>query len=213
MRDSSIAPFISWSYYTMPSIVKMLGTKEGAKNATKVIGFLAGMEYVLTQGDITPLDNIPFIDTNKPEDMKGRRFGVNKDGSDIDTVKTDRMIPYAELQNPLNYAKSNLSGMLPNLFYSMNGMQMYNGRPITYKNKSAGDKTIDWVKHIAGQYTPVPAPVMSGINMADNAIRGKERTRTNKTIEPRTMPQSMLQLLGINALTYDKRNLKKEQMK
>jgi len=211
LRDSSVAPFISWSYYTMPSIVKMLKTKEGAWNATKVIAMLSGMEYALSQGEITPLDNIPFMDTNKPEDFKGRRFVVNKDGDDYDTLKLDRMIPYAELQNPINYAKSNVSGMLPNALYSMNGMQMYNGRPITYKNKDAGDQSIDWIKHLASQYTPVPAPAMSAINIADKEMRGKERSRTSRTIEPRTLPQSLVQLLGINTLTYDKNALKKEQ--
>ncbi|MGE4510093.1 MAG: hypothetical protein AB7D43_03220 [Sulfurimonadaceae bacterium] len=211
MRDSSVAPFISWSYYTMPAIVKMLKTKEGAWNATKVIAMLSGMEYALSQGEITPLDNIPFMDTNKPEDFKGRRFVVNKDGDDYDTLKLDRMIPYAELQNPINYAKSNVSGMLPNALYSMNGMQMYNGRPITYKNKDAGDQSIDWIKHLASQYTPVPAPAMSAINIADKEMRGKERSRTSRTIEPRTLPQSLVQLLGINTLTYDKNALKKEQ--
>lgn len=211
LRDSSIAPFISWSYYTMPSIVKMLGTKEGALNATKVIALLSGMEYLLSEGDITPLDNVPFMNTEKPEDFKGRRFVVNKDGDDYDTIKLDRVIPYAELQNPLNYAKSQFGGMIPNALYSMNGMQMYNGRPITYKNKELDDKAIDWIKHLASQYAPVPAPITSAVNIADKEIRGKEGTRTSRTVEPRTMPQSLLGLLGINTLTYDKRALKKEQ--
>jgi hypothetical protein len=93
----------------------------------------------------------------------------------------------------------------------MNGLQMYNGRPITYKNKPFGDQLLDYGKHIVGQYSPVPAPVMSGVNFIDTMVRNESKRRQSKTIEPRTTEQSLLQMLGINTMTYDEPALRREQ--
>ncbi len=228
LRDSSIAPFISWSYYTMPSIVKMMGrkhtfnfrgkertlcspTSRGAGNAAKVIALLSGIEMLATRGEVTPLDNIPFMDGNKPEDFKGRRIAIGKDGNEINTIKTDRMIPYAELQNPPNYAKSLFSGILPNLFSTINGSQMYNGRPITYKNKDGSDKAIDWIKHLAKQYVPVPVPAMNVVDLVDSATRNKRKRRRSDVIQPRSSLQELFKQIGFNTMTFDKAKLKREQ--
>jgi hypothetical protein len=222
-RDSSIAPFISWSYYTMPSIVKALGSRSGAKgfgkisrgqkSVAKVVGLLSLMEYALSKGEITPLDNLPFYEGNKPEDFKGRRFVIGKDGDNYDTLKVDRMLPYAELKNPLNYTKSQVSGILPNLLYTLNGHKMYDGRPITYKNKSSGDKALDWMKYLTKQYAPLPMPMMNGIDAVDATVRSKESRKRNDTIQPRSSPQELLKNIGINTMTFNSRGLKRDQKK
>jgi hypothetical protein len=214
LRDTSIAPFISWSYYTMPSIIRMLGTtKRGAGKVTTVMAVLSALEYQLSGGTIKPKDNLPFRDTNKPEDFKGRRFVIGKDGDNYDTLKVDRMLPYAELKNPLNYAKSQVSGILPNLLYTLNGQKMYDGRPITYKNKGSGDKALDWMKYLTKQYAPLPMPMMNGIDLADSAIRSKKKRKRNDTIQPRTPTQEILKNVGINTMAYSKRGLKRDQKK
>lgn len=214
LRDTSVAPFISWSYYTMPSIVRMLGTKEGAKNAAKVMGLLSAIEYATSGGEVTPTDNLPFVDGNKPEDFKGRRFVIGKDGDTMTTIKMDRVIPYAELQNPINYGRSMMSGMLPNAFASFfMGRKLYNGRPVTYDNKSAGDQAIDWTKHIMSQFTPAPTPVMNGVNLIDSVVRPSKYRKRNNVVLPRTPVEETLKNLGINTMSYSKRNLKKEQKK
>jgi len=212
-RDTGIAPFISWSYYTMPSILAMGLSKTGASSILKVVATISALQYALTNGEVTPLDDMPFFDTNKPEDFKGRRFAYSKDGDKIETVKLDRMIPYVELKNPINYVKSQVSGVIPNALYSMNGMQMYNGRPITYDNKSNTDRGIDWLKHIAKQYAPIPMPVMNVADLLDSSLRSKKKRRRNKTIEPRTKTQEALKNIGLNTMTYNKNALKREQKK
>ena len=219
-RDTSIAPFISWSYYTMPSIAKALGTVKGAKgfgrfsrgqkSVAKVVGLLSLMEYALSNGEITPLDNLPFYNGSKPEDFKGRRFVIGKDGDTYNTLKVDRMLPYAELKSPLNYAKSQVSGILPNLLYTLNGQKMYNGRPITYKNKSAGDKAVDWMKYLTQQYAPLPMPVANTIDAIDATVRSKKSRKRNDTIKPRSSAQVLLKNIGINTIGYSKRGAERE---
>ena len=218
LRDSGVSPFISWSYYTMPAIYKMLRTKQGAKKATLAMGTLAGLEYVLTGGDITPMDNIPFINTNKPEDFKGRRFGVSSHNGNVTTVKTDRWIPYVELLSPVNFFISNVSGVTTNAIVniltanSASGMiNAYYGRPVTYKNKKASDKAYDYIKYLSKSYVPLPAQAYSGWDMIDSLARSKKKRKTNKVVVPRTTKQSVLQQLGLNSLTYSKSGLKKEQ--
>lgn len=218
LRDTGVSPFISWSYYTMPAVVKMLGTKQGAKKATLAMGTLAGLEYALTGGDVTPMDNIPFIDTNKPEDFKGRRFGVSSKGGEVTTVKTDRWIPYVELLNPINFLVSNVSGVSTNAVVnavtsnSAAGMiNPYYGRPITYKNKKTGDKAYDYAKYLAKSYVPLPAQAYSGWDLVDSLARSKSKRTTNKVTVPRSNEQNLLKQIGLNSLSYSKRGLKKEQ--
>jgi len=219
-RDTSVAPFISWSYYTMPSIIKALGGNKGAKgfgkfsrgqkSVAKVMGLLSLMEYTMSDGTVTPLDNLPFYDGNKPEDFKGRRYVIGKDGDTLRTLKTDRMLPYAELKDPVNYLKSQVSGLLPNLIYTLNGQKMYDGRPITYKNKSGVDKTVDWMKYLAKQYAPVPMPIMNGIDAIDASLRSKNSRKRNDVIKPRSTAQELLKNIGLNTISYSKRGAERE---
>ena len=218
LRDTGISPFISWSYYTMPAIFKLMKTKQGAKKASLAMGTLAGLEYVLTGGAVTPMDNLPFVNGNKPSDFKGRRFGVGRDGDKITTLKTDRWIPYIELLNPPNFVGSNLSGVSSNMFFNSitamagkRGMQdMYYGRPITYDKKSTGQKAYDYAKYLTQSYVPLPAQLYTGWNTAESMLRSKKNRRRNKVVEPRTPVQEALKNIGLNSLTYSRSQARKE---
>ncbi len=217
LRDTGISPFISWSYYTMPAIWKLLKTKKGAKQASIAIGTLAGLEYVLTGGEVTPLDNLPFVNGSKPSDFKGRRFGVGKHGDTITTIKTDRWIPYVELSSPVNFLISNVSGPTTNAIVNLltapskAGMiNPYYGRPITYKNKSTGQKSYDYAKYLTQSYVPLPAQLYTGWNTAETMLRSKKNRRRNKVVEPRSTFQELMKNIGLNSLSYSKSQAIKE---
>jgi len=217
LRDTGISPFISWSYYTMPAIWKLLKTSQGAKKASLAMVTLAGLEYVLTGGAVTPLDNIPFYGGNKPEDFKGRRFGIGRSGDTIHTLKTDRWIPYIELTDPINFFVSNISGPTTNAVVntltapSKAGMiNPYYGRPVTYKNKGAGQKAYDYAKYLTQSYVPLPAQAYSGWNLIESLARSKKNRRRNKVIEPRTPTQEILKNIGLNSLSYSRSQARKE---
>ena len=220
LRDSGVSPFISWTYYTMPTVIKMIRTKQGATQATKALATLSLLEWVLTGGEITPLDNVPFMDTKKPKDFKGRRFAISADKDKITTVKTDRWIPYVELLNPINFGISMFSGpttkMVTNLgtLGSQNGMvDTYTGRPVTYASKSAGLRAYDYFKYLTQSYVPLPAQAYTGWNIGESMLKDKKKRKTNRVSTPRTPTQEALKFSGLNSLTYSKKGLKHEQRK
>lgn len=220
LKETGVAPFISWNYYVLPNLVKLLATKKGAIQATKLMATMAGMEYMLTGGAITPLDNIPYMDTNKPEHLKGREMAIHKSGSEITTVKVDRWLPFYELLSPKNFALSTLlSGLPQEALYntlSENSKVMrktYNDQPVTYRSKSAGDQAIDYAKHIGQTYVPLPQQVYNGVGLIDSLVRSKKSRTKQKVIQPRSKAQELIKFLGVNSKTYSQRELKKEQRK
>ena len=205
MRDYGVAPFISWAYYTVPSMMKMAKTKTGARKLATVLGGLSAIEYLASGGQVSPWDNLPFVEGNKPEDFKARRFVVSHDGSQMHTVKLDTAIPYIGVaQDPYNFATGQISGPIPNLLYAIRGRRLYDGRRVTYPNKSVGDQALDWGKYLLNQYVPLPAPVKDGLSLIDSVVRSKESRRKNKTVVPRSTLQELFKAVGINTLSYDK---------
>ena len=218
LRDTGISPFISWTYYTMPTVIKMIRTKQGAKQAAKAMGTLAALEWALTGGEITPLDNVPFMDTKKPKDYKGRRFGIWSSKDKITTLKTDRWIPYVELISPINFGVGLFSGpttkAIVNLVTSIskNGpIDTYTGRPITYNDGAL--KFYDYMKYVSQSYVPLPAQAYTGWNITESILKDEKKRRTNKTVVPRTPLQEVAKFSGLNSLTYSKKGLKKDQKK
>jgi hypothetical protein len=160
LRDGGVAPFISWSYYTLPTIFRMLKTRQGATQAAKVIGALGALEYAI---GINPLDNLPFREGGKPQDFKGRRFAYNRRGAIVDTIKLDRQIPYVEMLHPMNLGLSVLSGPTTNITValgtaasSQGAISAYSGRPISYPNRTAGGTLVDYAKYGVNQFAPLP---------------------------------------------------------
>ena len=209
MRDYGVAPFISWAYYTVPSMMKMAKTKTGARKLATVLGALSAMEYFGSGEQVSPWDNLPFVKGDKPQDFKGRRFVFGHDGSQMHTVKLDTAIPYIGVaQDPYNFATGQISGPIPNLLYAIRGRRLYDGRRVTYPNKSVGDQALDWGKYLLNQYVPLPAPVKDGLSLIDSVVRSKESRRKNKTVVPRSTLQELFKAVGINTLSYDKDKIK-----
>lgn len=183
------------------------------------MGTLAALEWALTGGEITPLDNVPFMDTKKPEDYKGRRFGIGFDGDKITTLKTDRWIPYVELINPINFGLSLFSGLPIKAFInatswaaSKNGMiDPYRWNPVTYNKGSL--RAYDYMKYLTQSYVPLPAQAYTGWNIAESMLKYEKKRRTNKTTVPRTPAQEAAKFSGFNSLTYSMKGLKKDQRK
>lgn len=218
MRDTGVAPFVSWSYYTMPAIYKMIKTKQGATQAVKALGALSALEWALTGGEITPLDNIPFMDTKKPNNMKMRNFAIHANGDDITTLKTDRWIPYIELLNPINFATSMFSGppvkAVTNVLSSgaKNGMvDIYKWQPVTYK-KDAG-RFYDYFKYLTQSYVPLPAQAYTGWDIVESKLKDERKRKTNEVIIPRTPLQEVAKFGGLNSLDYSLRGVRADNKK
>lgn len=100
-RDTCISPFISWTYYTLPAISKIIMANPartlGAYSALGAIGFL-GM-LLGSDGDWEEAIQ-SFL--NLPEDAIGRRMPIWKnDKGEVLTWKVDRLMPFMDLASPL----------------------------------------------------------------------------------------------------------------
>lgn len=211
-KDTGISPFIAWNYYTVPKILRLVQTKEGATRAAIALGALYGLSYVLT--GMSPKEHIPGIDTNMPEWAKGRYIPIARDGNKVTMIKADRWLPYLQMLHPINYAKDLASGVTTDFMVStLTGNKLYNNRPITNPKKSLGLQAYDYAKHYIGNYVPVPQELISAASLAESALIDKNKRRVTKTVEPRTPAQNALKLLGLNTLTYNRSALKREQAK
>lgn len=218
LRDFGISPFISWSYYTMPNIIRALNTKQGALQAAKVIGTLAALEYTLT--GISPIDNLWFIDGAKPDSYKGRELAIAEKGDNVTTLKINRWIPYFELLEPLNFFKSQFAGVTTNM--AVEGGQallgggkqtykLYNGMPITRSNKPTMQQAYDVAKHIGSSYAPIPHQIWNGVELIESLARNKQNRTNNKAYVPRSTAQEIIRFLGLNSKNYSKKGLAAER--
>ena len=209
-RDTGISPFIAWNYYTVPKILKLMKTKEGALRTAQVLGALGGFSYVMS--GISPVEHLPFVDTDMPEWMKGKYIPVGKHGDKIDTLKVDRFIPQLQMMQPVNYARDLASGIPQNLFISATMQRkLYNNRPITYAKKSGADKAYDYAKHYITNFVPLPQEAYNVWDLIDANARSKRRRKSDNVTEPRSTLQSILKLGGVNTISYNRRALKNEQ--
>lgn len=211
-RDTGISPFIAWNYYTVPKILRLIRTKEGATRMAIALGSLYGLSYVMSK--ISPVEQMPAVDTDVPEWSKGRYIPIYTEGNKVTMVKADRWLPYLQLFHPFNYMKDLGSGITVNFANAtLTGNKLYNGRPITYPQKSLGEKAYDYAKYYTESFVPLPQQLYSTVHLAESYLLNKDKRRTDKTIEPRTPTQNILKLLGINTITYNKSALKREQEK
>ena len=218
LRDFGVSPFISWTYYTMPNVIRALNTRQGAVQAAKVIAALGAIEYATT--GISPIDNVWGVDGQKPDSYKRRELGVHKSGDEISNIKVNRWIPYFELLEPVNFVKSQFAGVGTNL--AVEGGQallgggkqthkLYNGMPITRPNKTTGQQAYDIVKHIGSSYAPVPQQIWHGVELAESMAREKQNRKNTRAHVPRTTTQEVLRFLGLNSKTYSRSGLAAER--
>lgn len=224
-RDSGISPFISWTYYTVPNMFKLMKTKQGAVQMTKALATIGGLSYLAT--GIDPLENVSVLpdglefwrDGEVPDDFAGRRIPVAKNGDKIDTVKVDRYIPYLELMtSPLNFGASQISGVssnaLVNAVTAPSGMRdIYNGRLVTRDSKSGGQQAYDHAKHAITTYGVLPQTAVTGANIIESMVRDSNNRKNDDVTNPRTTPQELMKLIGLNTMTYNKSNAVKEHNK
>ncbi|WP_456390344.1 hypothetical protein [Hydrogenimonas sp.] len=206
LRDTGVSPFISWSYYTFPKILHMVTSKHGAINTATALGAMYGYSYYAT-GIANPWSD------DLPDDFKASRLPIGKDGDAIHTLKVDRINPYLQFLHPYNYFQETFSGVTTQLPFTMRGLQMYNGRPITYDNKPKAQQVYDVAKHIVQNYTPIPQELNNLWGLAESMVRDKRNRKTSNEVLPRTTGQELLKVLGLNTLSYDKAQVRRNRDK
>lgn len=211
LKDSGIAPFISWSYYVLPNMIKQIGSGGGSAKFVTALGL-----YYAVQEISDKLNN--FDERAIPKDQIGKHINIFRKGDTVTRLKIDRMVPYLEFaRNPLSSMQVLQSPLLQlgydiqNISNSRHVRQIYNDMPVTLKNKPKSAQAYDYLKYIVNQYTPMPSQAMSGLNLIESLARSNEKRKTNKTYVPRSSTQEVLNFLGINTSNYSQRESLKQK--
>lgn len=191
-RNSMLTPFISWTYYSTPILLKQM-----AEQPIRAVA-LFGMLYAINKA--------MGIDPYNEEDISQKNFAMKripiyKNGDEVTTIKVDRWIPHGEMFSPFDFVKNLTSGGAWSGAYGvLNNRDMYYGGKITYKD--GADKAYDLTKNAMQQITP---DVLDGIyNLVETKVRNKDKRINNPVNIPRTTTQELLKLIGLNTLTYNK---------
>lgn len=214
LKDFGIAPFISWTYYVIPSVFKLAGTKTGLNNIASTFALMFAGSYLMT--GVNPFGK------DMPDNNKGKYLPVYKKGDTVTSLKIDRVIPYAEWLNPMNFgeapfeamgtmatapiakAVSDTKNLLLNRKIPIND---FTNRPVTYSNKPIGEKTYDISKYMVQQHTPLPATASNVWNFIESLARTQKQRKTNDTFVPRSTTQEIIKLLGPNLSNHSIKGL------
>lgn len=239
LRNSGIAPFISWSYYVMPNIVKLI-----AKNPKRAAVVL-GAPYVFSEAI---MQSEGQSNADLPTDTIGRRIGYNVDNEgNIDTIKIDRIVPFFDVVSiPLsaamsvydaartgedaggmswegakglisgvgNFISNYASGIPIQVIEAIRtGKDAYTGRPIIggKNNQTPSDEMMNTGRWLLNTFAPVPIQLMSGYDFIKSQVTEQEDRKQFQDVVPRSTAQSALKMFpGINTMTYDPRATEKQ---
>ena len=214
IKDLGIAPFISWTYYVIPSVFKLAGTKTGLNNIASTFALMFAGSYLMT--GINPFGK------DMPDNNKGKYLPVYKKGDTVTSLKIDRVIPYAEWLNPMHFGEAPLEAMgtmatapivkavsdTKNLILNRKiPINDFTNRPVTYSNKPLGEKTYDISKYMVQQHTPLPATASNVWNFIESLARTQKQRKTNDTFVPRSTTQEIIKLLGPNLSNHSIKGL------
>ncbi|WP_323669142.1 hypothetical protein [Aliarcobacter butzleri] len=193
-RDSMLTPFISWTYYSTPIILKQF--KDRPERIAAIYASLYGLNKL---AGIDPFDEKDIPQQN----FAMKRIPIYKNGNEITTIKVDRWIPHNDMLNPIDMMKNLTNGgawrAIPDI---LNNSNSYFGGKIT--NNEGALKAYDLSKYGIQQITP---DILDNIwNLAESKILSKEKRTKNPVIQPRTTTQELLKFFGINSMTYNKDN-------
>ena len=200
-RNSMLTPFISWTYYSTPIILRQF--KEHPIRAVALMGSIYGINKMF---GIDPYDKQDIPQQN----FAMKRVPIYKNGKNVTTIKVDRWMPHNEILSPHDFVKNLTNGGAWKGGYEvLNNQNLYYGGKISYNEGQR--KAYDITKYAVQQISP--DAVDKVWNMAESAILSKKRRTKHPVIQPRTKTQEALNLLGLNTLTYDKKAQKKKAIK
>lgn len=193
-RDSMLTPFISWTYYATPIILKQM--KDKPERIAAIYGALYGMNQLMG------ID--PFNEKDIPQqNFSMKRIPIYKEGNEITTIKVDRWIPHNDILNPLDFIKNLTSGgaWTPISDIPRNRNSYFGGK-ITHNEGAL--KAYDLGKYAVQQITP--DAIDNIYNLIESKVMSEKKRTKNPVIKPRTTTEELLKNIGLNIMTYNKSN-------
>lgn len=198
LRGTGITPFMSWTYYSMPIMLRQM-----KEHPTRALGLIAAMSALYEGFGIdAPL---PFTDSEDmpKEGFAYKRIPIYKDGKEVMTLKVDKWIPHGELTNPVEFLRGmlNFGAWQPSVDLIKNNNAYFNA-PITQKEGLKG--AYDLAKYGVQNVLPMPDIADQLWNLGESNVLTEDQRRTSRVITPRTTLEELLNIGGLNVLSYDK---------
>lgn len=201
LRDSGIVPFMSWTYYSTPILIKQL-----RDHPTRVMAIAAAW-YGLDR--LFGVD--PYDDESMPKGFAEQRVAVGRDGDKVTGFRVSSMIPHIQLANPANtFLEPLTSGIPQTMLGEATNYNFYFRKPIT--TKEGGEGAYHRVKDAVQNALPSPDVFDKAYNLAESKLLDKETRRRDRVFEPRTPAQEAASFF-VNLQTYDMSNNKERMRK
>ena len=208
LRDTGLVPFISWTYYTLPTILKQLNpvgknnvgkglNKYNAFNMLKILGTLSIADYILTS-NTSIYDEQPPIFNNK-------RMPVYEDyNGNVTTLKIDKWLPHLSIFDPSEFFLSQAGSGIPQKLITniLLDSDPYFRNQITWNKGIHG--ALDRAEYYIENYAPVPRFIFNMADVLKTSIIDEDTRRKSPFLNPRTPLESFLTSLGFNTLSYNK---------
>lgn len=214
-RDSGIMPFISWTYYTFPALIKQLnpfGTSKAGAGINKYRAY--NMAKVL--GSVFLLDMLLTPDTHiwseQPKGFQGKRLPIMQDSNgNVTGVKIDRWLQQSGLVPPWEFFRSNaVSGIPQKIFANIGqGRDPYFDSKITYNEGIRG--AYDTLEYAVKSYIPAPQFMYDLYNVGKTALIDEETRRTQRVTNPRSKAEQLATFFGLNVMSYNKNRFDEQQ--
>ena len=208
LRDTGVVPFISWTYYTLPTILKQLNpvgknnvgkglNKYNAFNMLKILGTLSIADYILTS-NTSIYDEQPPIFNNK-------RMPVYEDyNGNVTTLKIDKWLPHLSIFDVPEFFLSQAGSGIPQKLITniLLDSDPYFRNQITWNKGIHG--ALDRAEYYIENYAPVPRFIFNAADVLKTSIIDEDTRRKSPFLNPRTPLESFLTSLGFNTLSYNK---------
>ncbi|MEW5833024.1 MAG: hypothetical protein AB1763_09335 [Campylobacterota bacterium] len=201
LRDSGVVPFMSWTYYSTPILIKQL-----SEHPTRVMAIAAAW-YGLDR--LFGVD--PYDDESMPKGFAEQRVAVGREGDKVTGLRVSSMIPHIQLVNPANtFLEPLTSGIPQTMLGEATNYNFYFRKPIT--TKEGGEGAYHRVKDAVQNALPSPDVIDKAYNLAESKLLDKETRRRDRVFEPRTPAQEAASFF-VNLQTYDVSNNRERMRK
>lgn len=191
LRDSGLVPFMSWTYYSTPILLKQLRTHPSR------VAMIAGGWYGLDL--LFGVD--PYDDETMPKGFDAQRVAVGREGDKVTGLRVSSMVPHIQLAQPANtFLEPLTSGIPQTMLGAATNYNFYFRKPITMKE--GGEGAYHRVKDAVQNVLPSPDVIDKAYNLAESKLLDKETRRRDRVFEPRTPAQEAASFF-VNLQTYD----------
>lgn len=205
LRDSGLVPFMSWTYYSTPILLRQL-----RDHPTRVMGIAGAWMATDMLFGVNPYD-----EESMPKGFAQQRVAVGRDGDKVTGMRVSSMVPHVQLANPTNtFLEPLTSGIPQTILGSATNYNFYFRKPITQKDGAEGvyHRTKDAVMNVL----PSPDILDKVYNLTESKVLDKETRRKDRVFEPRTTAQEAASFF-VNLQTYDesaqKEHIRKDKIK